>query len=283
MLDLDRFFADCRDAVAQDVSHKGVREVVARAVREPGAVIAALGEPRRAGIDILFRSPNLTILNVIWGPGMTIMPHDHRMWAVIGIYTGREDNIFWRRLPADANRLIEAAGGVFAWGPRLHAAGSRHHPLGDEPDPPPDRRHPRLWRGLPRAGTQRVGRRDAARAPLRHGEGAAVVRGFQQGAAAGLERDRPDWNTFVWSNCHVWSEAVAGLDPVKRSGAECAPSSRLLPPAFARGRNDSGDHRTSLRKRQTSDAGVTGPPVGPPATGRDSPVPYLIQRNPQRR
>ena len=110
MLDLDRFFADCRDAVAQDVSHKGVREVVARAVREPGAVIAALGEPRRAGIDILFRSPNLTILNVIWGPGMTIMPHDHRMWAVIGIYTGRENNIFWRRLPADANRLIEAAG-----------------------------------------------------------------------------------------------------------------------------------------------------------------------------
>ena len=116
MLDLDRFFADCRDAVAQDASHKGVREVVARAVREPGAVIAALGEPRRAGIDILFRSPNLTILNVIWGPGMTIMPHDHRMWAVIGIYTGRENNIFWRRLPADANRLIEAAGRVFALG-----------------------------------------------------------------------------------------------------------------------------------------------------------------------
>jgi len=27
---------------------------------------------------------------------MTIMPHNHRMWAVIGIYTGREDNIFWR-------------------------------------------------------------------------------------------------------------------------------------------------------------------------------------------
>ena len=45
---------------------------------------------------------------------MTIMPHDHRMWAVIGIYTGRENNIFWRRLPADADRLIEAAGRAFA-------------------------------------------------------------------------------------------------------------------------------------------------------------------------
>jgi predicted metal-dependent enzyme (double-stranded beta helix superfamily) len=32
------------------------------------------------------------------------------MWAVIGIYTGREDNILWRRLPADRNGRIEAAG-----------------------------------------------------------------------------------------------------------------------------------------------------------------------------
>jgi predicted metal-dependent enzyme (double-stranded beta helix superfamily) len=109
MFDLDRFFADCQDAVAQDASHKGVREVVARAVSEPDAVIAALGEPQRAGINVLYRSPIVTILNLVWGPGMTVMPHDHRMWAVIGIYTGREDNIFWRRLPPDADRGIEAA------------------------------------------------------------------------------------------------------------------------------------------------------------------------------
>ena len=31
------------------------------------------------------------------------------MWAVIGIYTGREDNIFWRRLP-DGGGKVEAAG-----------------------------------------------------------------------------------------------------------------------------------------------------------------------------
>jgi predicted metal-dependent enzyme (double-stranded beta helix superfamily) len=110
MLDLDRFFADCQDAVAADPSHLLVREVVARAVREPDAVLAALGEPERAGINVIYRAPNLTVLNVIWGPGMTIMPHDHRMWAVIGVYTGREDNIYWRRLPADADREIEAAG-----------------------------------------------------------------------------------------------------------------------------------------------------------------------------
>src|SRR5258708_12373618 len=31
------------------------------------------------------------------------------MWAVIGIYGGREDNIFWHRLP-DGSGRIEAAG-----------------------------------------------------------------------------------------------------------------------------------------------------------------------------
>ena len=41
---------------------------------------------------------------------MTLMPHDHRVWAVIGIYTGREDNIFWRRLPSQEGGRVEAAG-----------------------------------------------------------------------------------------------------------------------------------------------------------------------------
>ena len=38
------------------------------------------------------------------------MPHNHLMWAVIGIYTGREDNIFWRRLPDEDGGRIKAAG-----------------------------------------------------------------------------------------------------------------------------------------------------------------------------
>ncbi|HEY6433540.1 MAG TPA: hypothetical protein VIZ17_16285 [Acetobacteraceae bacterium] len=110
MFDTDRFFEECEHAVAADPTHVGVRELVAEAVRDPSSVIRTLGEPRQAGFNILFRSPRVTIINLIWGPGMTVSPHDHRTWAVIGVYTGREDNIFWRRLPADAKRQIEAAG-----------------------------------------------------------------------------------------------------------------------------------------------------------------------------
>jgi predicted metal-dependent enzyme (double-stranded beta helix superfamily) len=106
MFDPERFVADCRAAHAEDRSHKAVREVLLRALSEPGSVLKGLGEPRRAGVEALYRSPELTILNVLWAPHMTIYPHNHRMWAVIGIYTGREDNIFWRRLPGGR---IEAA------------------------------------------------------------------------------------------------------------------------------------------------------------------------------
>ncbi len=107
MFDVERFVADCRAARAEDPTHKAVREVLARAVADPGAVLQALGAPLRAEIRKLYHSPELTILNVIWGAHMTFYPHNHGMWGVIGIYTGREDNIFWRRLPGGR---VEAAG-----------------------------------------------------------------------------------------------------------------------------------------------------------------------------
>ena len=107
MFDIERFVEDCRGALAD--GPKAVREIVARAVAAPGQVTAALGEPRRAGVATLHRSPELTVLNLVWGPRMTIRPHNHRIWAVIGLYGGREDNIFWRRRPDDATR-VDAAG-----------------------------------------------------------------------------------------------------------------------------------------------------------------------------
>jgi predicted metal-dependent enzyme (double-stranded beta helix superfamily) len=108
MFDIDQFIADCRRAVAEDESHKSVREIVARAVSDPAPVLKGFGEPRRAEVQNLYRSDKLTILNVIWGPRMTVMPHNRQMWAVIGIYTGREDNIFWRRIPGGGGK-VEAA------------------------------------------------------------------------------------------------------------------------------------------------------------------------------
>jgi len=107
--DRDQFIADCCAAVRADPTHKTVRELVARAVADPGAVLKGLGEPTRGAVEKIYHAPDLTILNVVWPPRFTIMPHNHRMWAVIGVYTGREDNIFWRRAEGNG-AAVEAAG-----------------------------------------------------------------------------------------------------------------------------------------------------------------------------
>ena len=99
MFDLDTFVADCRTALGESTSEVAIRELVQGAMAQPGAVERALGTPTWGGVTTLHRSPELTILNVIWPPGMAIYPHDHRMWAVIGLYGGREDNTFYRRSP----------------------------------------------------------------------------------------------------------------------------------------------------------------------------------------
>lgn len=108
--ELDPFLADCRKALEDARPQPAMQDLVARAVADPAPLVRCLGEPAQAGIQALHRSDTLTVLNVIWAPHMTLLPHNHEMWAVIGIYGGREDNIFWRRAAeAEAGR-IEAAG-----------------------------------------------------------------------------------------------------------------------------------------------------------------------------
>lgn len=110
MFDLDQFVSDCRAARVADRSSKSICEVVRRAVSDPGALLKALGEPDRASIGEIYRSSDLSILNVAWAPRMMIMPHNHHMWAIIGVYGGREDNIFWRCIANKGEGQIEAAG-----------------------------------------------------------------------------------------------------------------------------------------------------------------------------
>jgi predicted metal-dependent enzyme (double-stranded beta helix superfamily) len=109
MFKLERFIADCESAVLAG-GQEAVREVLARAIADPAAIMTALGEPRRAELNVLHRSQRLTILNLLWPPHHTQIPHNHQLWAEIGVYSGREDNIFWRRCPPDGKWQIEAVG-----------------------------------------------------------------------------------------------------------------------------------------------------------------------------
>jgi predicted metal-dependent enzyme (double-stranded beta helix superfamily) len=107
--DLDELLADCRAGLAETEPRRAIREVVQRAMSRPYAVGDAL-QPEMGGFTLLYHSPELTVLHVVWAPGMRIYPHDHRMWATIGIYAGREDNSFYRRATDDRGTLVESGG-----------------------------------------------------------------------------------------------------------------------------------------------------------------------------
>jgi predicted metal-dependent enzyme (double-stranded beta helix superfamily) len=110
MFDTDQFIADLRGSLAER-SRKAMAEIVARAVADPAAVTRQLGEPATAGVQVLHKSPELTVLTLAWAPKQVTLPHDHRMAAVIGMYGGREDNMFWRRVKGEGPFQIEPAGG----------------------------------------------------------------------------------------------------------------------------------------------------------------------------
>ena len=94
--DIDELVSECRTALGADTPQLAVRDVLDRVLASPGTVAATLGRDA-GGLESLHTADDLTVLNVVWTPGMRLFPHDHRMWAVIGIYGGVEDNEFFRR------------------------------------------------------------------------------------------------------------------------------------------------------------------------------------------
>ena len=109
VFDLDDFLDRCRRAVTSDDPRRAVREELDRAVAEPSSIADVLA-PAEGGITLLHVADDLTVLHAVWAPGMRLYPHNHEMWASIGIYAGREDNAFYRRAaPGDAH--LTASGG----------------------------------------------------------------------------------------------------------------------------------------------------------------------------
>jgi len=116
MFEIARFVGECEAATAADGGRAAVREILKAAISDSAGIIAQLGEPRRAGVEVLHRSPRLTIMHIAWPASYTQTPHNHLLWSEIGVYSGREDNIFWRRSAPDAAWPIEVTGAaaVFA-------------------------------------------------------------------------------------------------------------------------------------------------------------------------
>jgi predicted metal-dependent enzyme (double-stranded beta helix superfamily) len=92
---LDTLVAECVSAVGDDDPRLAVRDVLDRFLAD-GQIPDAFDQPV-AGPGVIYNAPDLTVLNVVWPPLISLFPHDHRMWAAIAIYRRREDNAFYRR------------------------------------------------------------------------------------------------------------------------------------------------------------------------------------------
>jgi len=127
MVDRDELVARCIMASEEAEPRLAMKEVLERAIGELSEEVA---KPASGWLDIWHLSPTLTVLNAVWPPGMTLYPHDHRMWAAIGIYRGQEDNTFYRRrdgrLVASGGKDLHQRDVVLLGDDTIHAV---HNPL----------------------------------------------------------------------------------------------------------------------------------------------------------
>ena len=113
-LAVDDIVDRCSAALTEHTPALAVRDVLDELVAAPEALDHALGPITFGGITTLHNADDLTILRVAWTPGMALNPHEHRMWAVIGMYGGQ------RR-----QRVLSPGG------KRARAPGGRELPAGD--------------------------------------------------------------------------------------------------------------------------------------------------------
>lgn len=97
MFNKKTFIEKCKELAIHDDCHKRIKILLEDALKDPESVLAELGKPAAAGFDILYAADNLSIINFVWAPGMELHAHNHNLWAVIGIYTGAEENTFYVR------------------------------------------------------------------------------------------------------------------------------------------------------------------------------------------
>ncbi|OEE85338.1 hypothetical protein A1OQ_18070 [Enterovibrio norvegicus FF-162] len=108
--DLARLIKECESAFEKPNPQKHIVDILTESLRNPTSVAAVLQPARRAGYETLYVSDAFTILHFVWAPKMTMPAHNHNLWAVVGVYEGREDHIFWRRNDEQAASEICAVG-----------------------------------------------------------------------------------------------------------------------------------------------------------------------------
>jgi len=129
MFDLQEFVGKCQSALINPKPAQRIEALVREAISDPNAVREAFAEAksveRQGPITFAWRDASLSVADVTTPPGLRSPAHNHKMWAVIGVYDGQEHNRFYRyedgELHAKGERLLKE-GDVAVLGPEaVHA------------------------------------------------------------------------------------------------------------------------------------------------------------------
>lgn len=129
MFNLQQFVEECRATLADPKPAQRVEALVKEAISEPAAVRDAFtnaeGAERQGPITFVCRDATLSVADVTTPPGLRSPAHNHKMWAVIGVYDGQEHNRFYRyedgELCEKGERLL-TKGDIAVLGPEaIHA------------------------------------------------------------------------------------------------------------------------------------------------------------------
>lgn len=93
---LREFVDECIAALADADPAAAVRDVLLKVLAEPRTLTNCLSTDPR-GPSILYRSATLSVHRSLLPPGYRTLPHEHRMWSVIGVYAGAEDDILFAK------------------------------------------------------------------------------------------------------------------------------------------------------------------------------------------
>lgn len=97
--DLGAFVRTCESLLEDPDVGNRVAEAMRPLLEDPRALSDAVERIRPgSGLPaVVHRSERLTVLGLEIPADFVSPPHDHRIWAVVGIYQGAEDNVFYRR------------------------------------------------------------------------------------------------------------------------------------------------------------------------------------------
>ena len=129
-MDITELIDGCREAAEGDTPTRDVAELVAAFVHQPH-LPRHLRAGDRSTYEALYRGEDILVLHGVVPPTPEpVAPHDHRMWAVIGVYQGLEHNELFVRAEGggldSVDRFTVGAGDVRTLDPStIHSVQAR--------------------------------------------------------------------------------------------------------------------------------------------------------------